>query len=328
MRVAFLGVSHWHTHSYIEAVADYPGATLVGVADPVESAAREWAAKLGTAAYADYRAMIDETKPDAVFALGRHSDMAAEARYLIEAGIPFGMEKPCGVNVAQVEEMAALARERKAFAAIPFTYRYSDLRRLITETTGEAEMTYGMFRQVPGPTSRYDDWNVSWNLDRKQAGGGCTLNLSIHFFDLAKVLAPSVSWEVKSAVMSNELSGVDVEDFSAALLEGGDGRRASIETGYFFPVTGGELLMSVCVGDTYYKWDGSTNSVTITHGNGRVTTHPAKSSQAGYYGKWVLDTLRLIEDGGTPDADLDDMVYAARMAERAYRAAGFTESMV
>src|SRR5690606_13497992 len=103
-------------------------------------------------------------------------DMAAEAEYLIEAGIPFAMEKPCGVNVAEVERIEKLARDRGIFAAVPFTYRTSPFHDLIKRFSPGKELVYGTFRQIPGPVQRYRDFGVEWNLDHKLAGGGCTLN--------------------------------------------------------------------------------------------------------------------------------------------------------
>jgi predicted dehydrogenase len=326
VRVAFIGVSHWHTAHYLKGLDRAEDVTLVGVADPDPEVAQRYADGSSTTGFTDYRAMCEQTRPDVVFALGRHVDMAAEAEFLIEAGIPFAIEKPCGVNVREVERLASLARDHAAFAAVPFTYRMSRFRQLIREFSGSKELTYGLFRQIPGPVARYRQDNVEWNLDRATAGGGCTLNLSIHFFDLLRVLAPSAPWQVSGATMSNALTGVDVEDFSATLLESG-GRRASVETGYIFPSRPGELLLSVCVEGDYYVWDGRKGQITMTLLEGREETFPERSSQSAYYPDFLVDTIRRVRENEPPDADLGDMVQAARLAESAYRHAGDTIAM-
>jgi predicted dehydrogenase len=326
MRIAYIGVGHWHTHAYFDAVAELGEHKIVGVADPKLEAAEQYAAKSGAKPFSDYRSMCDELRPELVFALGRHIDMADEAEFLIESGIPFAMEKPCGVNVSQIARIEALARAKNAFAAIPFAYRDSRFRELIAELSPGKEMTYGMFRQVPGPVSRYYDQGVEWNLDRKLAGGGCTLNLGIHFFDLVKVLAPSGTWSVAAATMSSELSGVDVEDFSAVLLENG-GKRATVETAYSFPTPEGENVMSVNVGGDYYNWVGRARSITVTFADGREETHEAGRSQSAYYPKFAIDTIRRVAEGEPPKANLADMLAAAQMCESAYRRAGYLDSM-
>jgi predicted dehydrogenase len=327
VRVAFLGVSHWHTAFYTDAVVGLAECSIVGVSDPDQAVVDRYAAALGTDGYVDYRRMCEETRPDLVFALGRHIDMAEAATYLIDAGIPVAMEKPCGVNVAQIEHLAALSERRQAFVAVPFAYRYSRLLELIRERSSGRELVYGMFRQNPGPVSRYWDSGVGWNLDRRLAGGGCTLNLSIHFFDLVQVLAPSATWSVRAATMSSALSGVDVEDFSAALLEADGGQRASVETGYFFPGRVGETVLSVNVGGDYYRWDGVRQEIVFTPEDGAPETFPGTIDQVPFYAAFVADTVTRLAQGRPPAVGLPEMVVAARMAERAYRLAGYDDSM-
>lgn len=62
--------------------------------------------------------MCARLRPDFVFALGRHSDMAEEARYLIAERIPFAMEKPCAVTQADAHDIAARAAAANVFAAV------------------------------------------------------------------------------------------------------------------------------------------------------------------------------------------------------------------
>src|SRR5579875_1680860 len=299
MRVAFIGVSHWHTPFYIEPVAALPECAIVGVADPDERVAASYAGRFATTAFSDYRRMCEKARPELVFALGRHVDMPAEAEYLIGTGTPFAMEKPCGVRVADVERLEGLARERGVFAAVPFVYRMSRFRELVARHSPGKELVYGMFRQIPGSVARYRAWGVEWNLERRLAGGGCTLNLSIHFFDLLRVLAPSVTWSVDAASMSSALSGADVEDFSATVLSGG-GRRATVETGYVFPGAGGETVLSVNMGGDYYRWDGPRSEVVLTREDGSQETFAAAADQVASYAPFVRDTLRRVGAGEPP----------------------------
>ena len=65
--------------------------------------------------------------------------MPALGRFLIQARIPFAMEKPCGTSLAEVRALATLARAANAFAAIPFVFRYCGLvDALRDEAPGEA----------------------------------------------------------------------------------------------------------------------------------------------------------------------------------------------
>jgi predicted dehydrogenase len=326
MRVALVGVSHWHTDLYAEPVADDQRIEIVGVSDPGVASAERWAARLGTTAFADYRQMCEKNRPDLVFALGRHIDMPELARHLVDARIHFVMEKPCGVSVADVVALRDLAADRGAFVSVPFSYRYSDLRRLIGRLAGTEELRYGMFRLVPGSVSRYYDWGVEWNLDPMLAGGGCTLNLSVHFFDLVRVLAPSASWRIAAASMSNALGGAGVEDYSAVLLEA-DGRRAVVETGYAAAGTTGDAAMSVYTDSHHFRLDGNTGNLVVVDSDGEQTVYTDLGQQRDHYADFVRDTIERVREGEPPPADLSDMVEAAALAESAYRCAGDDKSM-
>ena len=88
MRIVLIGVSHWHTPFYLDPSLDLPDVTIVGVSDPDVTRAGPAAAKAGCPAFADYKEMCAGLKPDFAFALGRHCDMAEEARFLIDHRIP------------------------------------------------------------------------------------------------------------------------------------------------------------------------------------------------------------------------------------------------
>ena len=83
MRIVLIGVSHWHTPFYLDPVLAMSDVAVVGVSDPDRSRAEEVAAKARCPAFDDYREMCARLKPDFAFALGRHCDMAEEARFLI-----------------------------------------------------------------------------------------------------------------------------------------------------------------------------------------------------------------------------------------------------
>jgi hypothetical protein len=127
--------------------------------------------------------------------------------------------------------------------------------------------------------------------------------------------------------MSGALSGVGIEDYSATLLEA-DGRRATIVTGYATPTPFVDTVLSVAMDDgNYYRWDAHERKIVVTLANGEQHDFEGGVSQRAYYPQFVLDTVEKVRSGGRPDADLSDMVAAARMAESAYRHAGYLNFM-
>jgi hypothetical protein len=77
----------------------------------------------------------------------------------------------------------------------------------------------------------------------------------------------------------------------------------------------------------YYRWDGRTGEIAMTLLDGREETFAERSSQSAYYPDFLVDTIRRIRAHEPPEADLDDMVVAAQLAQRAYRLAGDPVSM-
>ena len=87
------------------------------VSDRSARIAGERAAQFGGTPFADYRQMIETTKPPFVIALGRHCDMPEIFRFLVGAGVPFVMEKPWGTDPGTVADLARLAGPWPAAAA-------------------------------------------------------------------------------------------------------------------------------------------------------------------------------------------------------------------
>jgi predicted dehydrogenase len=137
MRVVFIGASHWHLPLYLEPALAQPGVKLAGMADPDPEKLAALGMRFGCPTDTDFRALCRRIKPDFVFALGRHIDMPEEAEFLIAEGIPFALEKPCGINVAQVEALARLAAALGAFCAVPLVFRNGAFFRMLQQYAQE-----------------------------------------------------------------------------------------------------------------------------------------------------------------------------------------------
>src|SRR5262249_51583754 len=126
---AAVEVSHWHAlndASYLRHLVAMPDVQLIALQDSDAGIVARRAAEVGNPkTFTDYREMLGETRPDFVVALGRHRQMAAIAHDLTDLGYPFLMEKPMGINAAEVEAVAAKADRRKAFIAVPLAQRYA-----------------------------------------------------------------------------------------------------------------------------------------------------------------------------------------------------------
>ncbi len=318
MRIVFIGVSHWHTPFYSDPVLDMPGVTVVGVSDPDITRAEPLAARAKCRAFADYKEMCARLKPDFAFALGRHCDMAEEARFLIEARIPFAMEKPCALNAAEANDIAARAAAAGVFAAVPMVFRYCPLIDAIREIADKEALHYLMFKFVGGMVNRYHQQNVTWVIDRATSGGGPLLNLGIHFVDLCRVLLPGADFSVTGAMMSNRAEGLTIEDHAVMLMQGG-GASCMVETGYLYPAPNSVFDMHYSIRtEGHYFSAHDDGMLEIVTNDRQRSTRAMKLTNVYFYPAFVRDTLARVRDGRRPIADLADNAAAVTLIEKAY----------
>jgi predicted dehydrogenase len=261
--------------------------------------------------------MCAEAAPEFVFVLGRHCDMAEVCRALIEWRIPFAVEKPAGISLAEVSELARLGAERKAFAAIPFVFRQSRMVETMHEVAGDDVPLYMSFKFVAGSVDRYRSTGCEWMLSRGTSGGGCMLNLGIHFIDLALFLmGPGVRTE--AAMMSNAVDGVDVEDHGVVLLRSGAG-ACLIETGYIYPAPHMtfDMHFSIRTPRHHFAAKDATGLEVIPLG-GEPRFVPMPMTNPPYYPAFVHDVLARAAHGEPPLAGLPEMAAALRLLEAAY----------
>lgn len=318
MRIVLIGVSHWHVPFYLDPCLALPGVAVVGVSDDDLTRAAPVAAQAGCRAFADYREMCNALRPDFAFALGRHCDMPALGRFLIEARIPFAMEKPCGTSLADVRALATQARGANAFAAIPFVFRYCGLVDAVRDDAAGEAIHYLAFKFVGGLVERYRQARCDWMLDRTTAGGGPLINLGVHFLDLCRVLLPGAQFEVSAATMSNAQAGLSIEDHAVVLLQGG-GARCVIETGYLYPAPHSVFDMHYSI-RTARHYFAARDATTLEISDDTRARHMREMPliNAPLYPTFVADTLRRLERGEKPIADLDDMAEAMRLVHDAY----------
>ena len=118
IRIAAIEGSHWHAvydAAYLHHLIAMPDVKLVAIQDSkADVAAKRAAAVRNPPIFMDYRKMLATTHPAFVVALGRHRQMAGIAYDLLDQGYPFLMEKPMGINAAEIEAVA-----ENAMSALP-----------------------------------------------------------------------------------------------------------------------------------------------------------------------------------------------------------------
>jgi predicted dehydrogenase len=262
-------------------------------------------------------------RPDFAFAFGPHAEMPALGGLLVDAGVPFVIEKPAGLHADDVERLRDRARARELHVGTGFNFRVSDWFQQLRSLTAEDPATVARFAFISGPPARYRQLGCEWMLDPGRSGGGCTINLAGHLIDLFRVFTGTEP-VVHSALMSNASWGEAIEDYSAIALRS-ERAVGMVETGYGFPAELGRFdqLFSLRTARKYVVMR-SDDAIEITDAETfQVEVLHTPTGNFRWYPAFVAESLQRYEQGLPPVADLDDLLAAMKVIDAAYAASGW-----
>jgi predicted dehydrogenase len=326
IRIAAVGVGHWHAlndAAYLRHLLAMPDVELVAIQDADAEILAKRAAEVGNPpTFADYGKMLVAVRPDFVLALGRHRQMAAIAHDLLDAGYPFLMEKPMGINAAEVDAVAAKVDRLGAFVAVPLAQRYAPFAKRARELVAAGR--FGPLSHIyvwinrPGP-ARYPAWDCAWMLDPAEAGGGALRNLGPHGLDMFLHLTAEEA-QVTGAQLSRRAHECPVEDYASVMLRSASGVLGTVEVGNGFPRDGT---------DGEWKIAGRNGILTMKDGILKFATaagdeiFPGTELTAPYFTA-VRDALDHWQRGSPPPIGVHDCARAVRLIDQAYARAAET----
>jgi predicted dehydrogenase len=322
MRIAIVESTHWHAPLYLDALED-PGVRVVGLTDSAQQTGAALAKRFGCEVYRDLDELLDTQDVDFAFVFGRHIDMPVLAGKLIARGIPFALEKPCGIHASDVESLAASAEAKNLYVAVPMIFRMSDTLDIVGKNKSRPD--FASIRFMAGPPSRYQAAGAPWMLKRELAGGGPLINVGVHFIDLFYLLAQE-DVESVSAVSSSEINRLPIEDFISIRMVTKENRVCTLECGYIFPSDKRiqrEFSFSIRSPDAYYVSGDDQILVRAKSTDGQFETRkvPARLETDVYYPLFVRRVLKEAGAGSVPVAGLRDASRALRVVEAAYLSA-------
>lgn len=324
-RVAVIGAGHYHATLapfYLQILKNEK-LNIVGVHDPDRAIAEDRARRCGSTPFTDYRAMIDKTRPEFVLSLNRHVDMPGPFRYLVDSGIPFLAEKPWGTDAKTVNELAAYAEKKNAWACAPMSFRYSWFTETARKMVRNGELgtiSHMLVRFNQPGIQRYLDEGNGWMVSKAQAGGGALLNLGFHGFDLCRYLTGEEP-SVVSAVTSHAIWKHDIEDYAFVTLRTPSGIVFLNEASYTFPANGSDSERKIAAEKALVRATATGDGVQII-GPGRNETLTAPPEYVGSWPGVVKDCLDRIGRGEPPPASVHDCARAVSLTFEAYRMAG------
>ena len=323
IRVAAIGVSHWHAiydAAYLRHLVAMPDVELVAIHDADAGLVAKRAAEVGSPpTFTDHRNMLATTRPDFVVALGRHRQMAGIAHELLDLGYPFMMEKPMGINAAEVAAVAAKAAKLNAFVAVPLAQRYGVFAKrarglLAAGRLGPLSHLYVRINRPRPP--RYRAWDCAWMLDPAEAGGGCLRNLGSHGLDMFLHLTGEEA-QVTGAQLSRRAQDQPVEDYASVMLRSASGILGTVEVGNGFPRDGTDGEWKVAGREAILTFKDGVMKLATDKGD---ETFPDQDTVAPYFIA-VRDALDHWQKGAAPPIGVHDCLRAVRLIDQAYERA-------
>jgi predicted dehydrogenase len=317
MKVAVLEVGHWHA-PLARVGLERAGVDVIAVTARAAAAAQPWAARFGARVHGDAASLLAGERPDFVFVFDHHAALATTARAVIERGIACSIEKPGGMNAAEVAMLVDLHRQRGVFASVPFVNRLGPIARDLRTHLDAARLgapIHGAFVDIAGSPLRYPAMGCAWMLDPALAGGGCLLNLGVHFVDLFAFVTGRPA-RLAGAALSRAIHGGPMEDHARLLLTNDAGGSALVEVAYCFPDDEERHTAVTFAGKGWFA-DARADRCTLTIG-ATPTRFDCALDAAPLYADYVVATLRAASTGAAPVARLEDLHAVMTIVDAAY----------
>jgi predicted dehydrogenase len=320
MRIAIFDVGHWHFPLYIPVLTD-TDITVVGISDGEGFAGPEMSRRLNCPLLSREELLHLDFEFAMIFS--RHSEMAVTAQMVIDKGRPFLIEKPCGLNTAEVAALRLAADKAGLYVAVPFILRVSDLARELSQNGSLSPAGYQhlSFRFIVGSSTRYETNGCKWMLSKATAGGGSVLNVGVHFFELLESLTQSQIVSVTAQTRTFR-KDIDVDELAMFTVTMASGQIAHVHTGYLYPGTPDdqrEFGFSVSHDATHLQ--GFSNQIVVKSANGALRQTTVEYNTDHFYPIFFRDALARCRAGQPPLVGLEEALRALSVVEAGYRSA-------
>jgi len=233
-----------HAASYAACLRGIPGVALIAVADDNEARGRDHAGRLGATFYADYRDLLADPSIAAVIICSenaRHREMTIAAA---EAGKHILCEKPLATTRADGLAMIAACHEHGVKLQIAFPMRFSPPAIALREAVRAGAIGTPLMVMATNPGRM----PPGWFGDPALAGGGATMDHTVHVADLLRWIFGQEITSVYAEVDTRIHPGIATDDVGVLLLGLDGGLSASLDASWTraktWPIWGG-LTMEV-----------------------------------------------------------------------------------
>ncbi len=185
-KIAVVSMLHAHVSGHLGEMLQNRNARFVGVAENHPQLVAR-AKRLGVPdnlIFSDWRQMIDQTKPDVVWAFTPSNEHVDVVRYCAPRGIHVMMEKPLAATYRQALEMQALANKYHTLVMTNYgsTWQASNYAVKAAVDAGEIGPVWRLHGIMGhgGPGDPKTSLFVAWLADPVQNGGGALIDFGCY----------------------------------------------------------------------------------------------------------------------------------------------------
>jgi virulence factor len=155
-RVAFIGAGYMANKVHYPALSSFDDVRIEAICDRNPDKLRDTVEKYDVKkVYGDYRKMIEEVAPEAVFAIGSPHTMYDVWMWCLQEGLNLFIEKPMGLTLHQARALAHVAEMNNCVTQVCFQRRASPmLGKLVGECRARGKVTHAsvdFIKNAPSP---------------------------------------------------------------------------------------------------------------------------------------------------------------------------------
>lgn len=225
IRIALIGIGKMGL-SHLAIINSHPDVDLVAVCDATVFVLDVLNKYSGVKCYSNYKKLLDEEKPDAVFIATPsrfHGEMVQAA---LERNIHVFCEKPFCLDLAEGQRMVELAERKGLVNQVGYHYRFvatfEEMKRLVD--AGALGQIHHVRAEAYGPVVLKQK-GTTWRTNKNE-GGGCLYDYACHGIDLLNYLVGEP--DAVAGTVLNKIFSQDVEDEVYATLFYADGKTGQI----------------------------------------------------------------------------------------------------
>jgi predicted dehydrogenase len=226
VQLGFIGCGG-NARGHMERLGQEPGVIIDAVADVDEGAAEAAAAEHAAHAFTSHKAMLDSRELDAVYIsvpVFAHGEPELD---VMDAGLPFFVEKPVAIGLELAQRIAVRVRETDTLTCVGYQLRYTNAARATRAFLAGQTVGMAVGRYYCG-TGRGTGW-----LREFARSGGQIVEQATHTIDMMRFLCGEIV-EVDSRMANRTLTDIDCPDHGATVMTFASGAVGALVTCWAF----------------------------------------------------------------------------------------------